>query len=225
MTIADVDPTDRYVALMRARPRPRGEQIRAFAHFVAHDHSWYKKLPMSGAGEPFFLYLDPHAHGALLDRDDGSQAWREIIRVPGEPAWFPRWGIGLQAGDVEPKIVGLSCYSRGMSTAEYRDRLGTWSYWNWGRPDQPRHEAIAQAAAQLTVRDDDGVAVPVPAEILEPGLVYLRATVYGDMGPMSGEYEALRERDDLPDVAVDAGDQRLELVSAMERVVALIYDS
>lgn len=215
---------DRYVALMLGRARPSSEQIRAYARFVAHDHSWYKKLPMRGEGEPFFLYLDPYAHGALLDREDGSRAWRKIVRVPREPAWFPRWGIDIQDGDIEPSIVGLNYHCRGMSTAEYRERLGWWSYWNWGRPDQPRAEAVAQAAAQVTVRDDDGDAVPVPVEVLGLGLVYLRATVCGDMGPMADEYEALQQSDGLPDVAADGDQQRTELVAAMERVVAWIYD-
>jgi hypothetical protein len=39
-------------------------QRRRFAAFVANDHSWYKKFPLHGLGEPFFVYLDPFVHKA-----------------------------------------------------------------------------------------------------------------------------------------------------------------
>lgn len=66
--------------------------------------------------------------------------------------------------------------------------------------------------------------MPVPDEALDLGLVYLRATVSGYMGPNADEYEQLRAVSGLPAAVDDQAIQRAELVSAMRRVVAWAYN-
>lgn len=108
-------------------PRPTSKQIRAFARHVAADHSWYKKLPMKGSGEPFFLYLHPAPHAIQVVNEDGSHAWRPIVRdESGERPWIPRWSIGLEPGDVPPRVAPLNYIASGMSTDDRRERLGYW---------------------------------------------------------------------------------------------------
>lgn len=215
---------DAYREAIAHVPRPTTEQIRAFACFVANDHSWYKKLPLQGAGEPFFLYLHPAPHAVQVSIEVGGTAWRPIVRDPGEPAWFTRWAIGLEPGDIPPRLAPLNYLARGLSTAAYRDRLGYWGYWNWGRADQPRVAAIEQAASRLRVSTETG-EVAIPEVCLELGLVYLRATVSGEMGPMSNEYEQLRADQRLLSAEDDCLVQVEEMAAAMNRVVSWAYDS
>lgn len=75
--------TDPYVQMIRRTPRPTRSQMRAFAGFVAHDHSWYQRLPLRGAGEPFFLYLDVNPHAARVKREGDTYAARDVIGGPG----------------------------------------------------------------------------------------------------------------------------------------------
>lgn len=213
-----------YHELIADVPRPTPEQSHAFACFVANDQSWYKKLPMIGWGEPFFVYLHPAPHAVQVEAHNGGWAWRPIVREAGEPTWFPRWAIGFEPGDIEPRLPPLNYIARGMSTAEYVARLGHWGYWNWGPSDQSRAEALDQARAGLRVANRSGVSVVVPEVALELGLVYLRATVGGEMGPMTDEYEQLRVDHGLPSVAEDCLAQIDEMVAAMTRVVAWAYD-
>ena len=213
-----------YRELMRRRPRPTDDQIWDFAEFVADDHSWYKKLPFDGKGEPFVLYLSPHIHEALIDTDDGGRAWRAIIRTGDETSMFTAWALDLQPGDVDPELGGaLVRYAEGMSTENRHAYLGHWSYWNFGRPDEPRDVSIRNAVDRLRVTDDDGVDLPLPAEVVDLGLVYLRATVSPNMGPSSDEYEALRVEKGLPSADDDRVAQLDEMVAAMRRVADWVY--
>ena len=85
----------------------------------------------------------------------------------------------LQAGDVKPATKSpIDWLAGGRTTAEWWDRYGPFSYWNYGPPDQPRAEALAAAAEQLRYGDDQVTAHSVPAEVLDIGLVYLRASIY-----------------------------------------------
>lgn len=216
-------PMDAYRETIRSLPRPTDEQIRAFAQFVAGDHSWYKKLPMRGQGEPFFLYIHPAPRSVWIETGDGSGAWRDILRVPNEQSVFPRWAIDYRAGDVEPRLAPLNHIAGRMSSAEYRESLGHWAYWNHGPPDQCRVSALDHAAAHLRVRTPLG-DLPVPEIALELGLVYLRATVSGYMGPMDEEYEHLRRTHDLPAVEDDCRTQIEDLCGATRRVAEWAFD-
>lgn len=110
-----------------------------------------------------------------------------------------------------------------MSTDEYRERLGHWGYWKWGLADQPRAAAVNYAAAELRVSTPTGAGT-IPDAVLELGLVYLRATVSGSMGPMSDEYEQLRDEHGHPSVEDDCRVQVDEMVAAMTSVVSWAYD-
>lgn len=218
--------TTSYRELVRRHPRPTDDQIRAFATFVGRDHSWYKHLPMDGMGEPFFFYLDPHVHALLIQTEGGGAAWRALLRdpPPSQP-WYPRWRIDLQPGDIEPRnLAPLNHSARGMATAEYRTRLGHWSYWNHGPRDQPRDAALLSAVQHLRVQGDDGRPVAVPHEALELGLVHLRATISG-LGPMEEQYERLREEWRLPSAEDDHAQQYEQILAALHRVAAWIYES
>jgi hypothetical protein len=74
------------------------------------------------------------------------------------------------------------------------------------------------------VAGDDVQPIPVPEELLDLGLVYLRATISGQLGPSADEYERLRETHGLPDPDEDQAAQLVQLEAAMRRVAAHIYD-
>lgn len=71
------------------------------------------------------------------------------------------------------------------------------------------------AAASLRTRDDHGDEFAIPADILDRGLAYLRATVSGRMGPMEEEYERLRGERSLPSASEDLATQINEMIAAM----------
>ena len=153
---------DGYLDLVRRHPRPSDDQIAAFARFVATDHSWYKHLPRTGRGEPFFFYLDPHVHELLLDVVDGSGVWRPIIRELGRFP-FPTFAVGYEAGDVaDDSIAPMDHVARRATTAEWRERYGIFNYWNHGPPDQPPAEAVEAADRGLRYADDNGLQRRVP---------------------------------------------------------------
>lgn len=213
-----------YDDLLAAIPRPTDDQISGFAANVAHAHSWYKKLSMLGEGEPFFLYLHPYPHAMTIERMDGSSVWRDVVREPIEGSIISNWRVDLQDGDVHPGRTGPLAYLFGnLTTAEHQERLGHWSYWNWGHAGQTRVEALEQAAAGLRVALPGGEQVAIPEVGLELGLVYLRATVYGDMGPRTSQYEKLRAEHGLPTVEEDQAAQFDEMRDAMRRVVTWAY--
>lgn len=217
--------TERYLAAIRATPRPSSEQMRAFAWFVAGAHSWYKRLPLMGVGEPFFLYFDVAPHAACIEREDGSNVYRDVIREVG-PRGFYECRIDLRPGDVDPGETGpLHYLFGGLGTPEYRERFGGWTYWNFGPPEQPRREALADAAGRLRVRDFDTKEMPVPPEILDLGLVYLRATISGELGPAEEEYRELQAEHELPDPLDDQAQQVEMMMSAMEEVTSRIFES
>lgn len=207
----------RYLEQIQRTPRPAAAQFEAFAHFVANDHSWYKHLPLEGAGEPFFLYLAPHPHEILVDTRAGSKAWRPVVSEPDARGinWFR---IELEDGDLDPGPTGpLHYVMSGTDTATYYKRYGRWAYWNHGPPDQPADEAIDAAERNLKVLDATGQPIPVPREALTRGLVCLRATISGSQGGGFRDAEGTTAQDQ------DRRAQLRAMVTAMERVVDWVY--
>jgi hypothetical protein len=144
----DVGTERGYRALVRRSPRPSERHMRSFARFVSEDHSWYKKLPFGGEGEPFFLYLSPHVHEAAIETVDGGRAWRAIVRDGKRESIFASYAIDLRDGDVPPDLpMPVDHYAENMTTVDRHRYFGRWNYWNFGRPDQPRANALASAAA------------------------------------------------------------------------------
>lgn len=216
---------DAYLVLIRqAVPRPTKEQCRAYALRVSGHHSWYKHLPLVEPGEPFLLFLHPHAHEVHVERVDSVGAWRSFVRAGLHRRGWPVFALDLQPGDVaDDMMISLaSRYAEGMTTEEFRSRYGCWAYWNHGRPGQPVEQVLADAAARLRVLDD-GQAVSVPPDVLAASLVYLRGTVSPTLGPSEEEYEALRTERSLPSHEEEREDQLRALEAAMERVVELVY--
>jgi hypothetical protein len=173
--------TVKYRELIQGRPAPTLDQMHRFAYYLSDAHSWYKHLPATGAGEPFFVFLDPQARRFPVQRAEGHWAFREVVEdlERARPrAWFRQLRVVLEPGDTPPQDRSdIARVTKGKTTAEALELYGHWSYWNFGPPDQPRHEALEAAAAGLRVHDDDGAELPVPRAALELGLVYLRATV------------------------------------------------
>ena len=213
-----------YLELVRRHPRPTDSQIASFATFVATDHSWYKHLPRTGRGEPFFFYLDPHVHEEFVDVVDGGGAWRPIVRELGDFP-FPTFAIAYEDGDVVPTATPpVSYIARRATTAEWRERYGILSYWNYGPPDQPPADAVESARRGLRYADDRCVERPVAPEGLERGLVYLRATIFP--GHLDGDDAHGRRRSDEPTEADhDRQRQFIEMIEAMSRVVSWAYDA
>jgi hypothetical protein len=221
--VVGIDP---YRQLVRDEiPRPTAEQCRAYALRVSGHHSWYKHLPLVEPGEPFLLFLHPHAHQVHVEREDSVGAWRPFVRGGVNRRGWPLFTLDLQPGDVaDDMVLSLaSRYAEGMTTVEFRSRYGCWSYWNHGRPGQPVEQVLAAAAAGLRVLDSVGQAVSVPPDVLAASLVYLRGTVSPALGPAEDEYEALRAERGLPSHEEEREDQLRALEAAMERVVELVY--
>jgi hypothetical protein len=213
-----------YRAITAPLPRSTMRQRRAFTTYLANDHSWYKKLPLHGPGEPFVIFLDPHVHMSWRDsgEGDGELAWRKVIAV--EDARHARGRDLRIEGRPEPE-PGLSQQAKGRTTDERVADLGHWTYWNYGDPGQPREEAVAAAARAVRVRRPDGVPVAVPSEVLRLGLVYLRATISGHLGPREEEYRRLQTELGLPDPEDDCRAQRTLILQAMEAVTAWVHEA
>jgi hypothetical protein len=219
------DETQVYLDLVRNSSRPTDDQIRSFAHFVSTDHSWYKHLPIGGRGEPFFFYLDPHVHEEFVEIAPGARAWRSIVREEAGAAQIPGFAIAYEDGDIPNEtLMGLNYLARRNTTAQWRNRFGLFSYWNHGPPDQPSDEAIESARHALRYGDDQGAARAIPLEVLERGLVYLRATVYPGRFT-SIEDEAERISNGLPSADADRETQVDEMIQSMRLVVDWVYDS
>jgi hypothetical protein len=211
----------------RTVPKPSEEQMRAFAHFVAQDHSWYKKLPLLPPGEPFFLYLAPNTHRCLVRREDGGpRVWRDLVRDErnNPDRWGRKFRVGTRDGDVTPDLLpNVDYHARGRTSDEYRQDMSCWSYWNFGPPGQPRPAALAASGRSLRAMGDNGDAVAVPRELLKEGLVYLRGTVSGYLGPQEEQYARLRAEHNLPSARADSRTQIEDMVAAMRRVTNLLY--
>lgn len=203
---------------------PTTEQSAAFAAYTSNHHSWYKHLPLTGPGEPFFFYLDPWVHTWPVKREDSGVRFRPIIRTETEHSLFPEWSVELQPGDVEPKNLQFLRVTAGnLSTAEYRERFGHWRYWNHGPPAQPRADAIAAILSSLAIDDEDGNVLRLPEEVADLGLVYLRGTVSGYLSFNEERYESLRTELGLPTVEDDCRTQLGEMQAAMERVTHALF--
>lgn len=207
-----------YRALVAPLARSSASRVGAFAEFISRDHSWYKKLPFEPPGHPFFVYLDPHVHQALVPSQDGaSTAFRDIVSAPHPIARDFR--IDTRTGDQPvPAGAALRYHARGHSTEEWRERHGYWTYSDPFLACEPG-DAAREAFGSITVRSDSRYLVPVPVEVLELGLVYLRATVSPDLGPALEEYEAAQKMLGLPDPANDRDRQLVELDEAMTKVL------
>jgi hypothetical protein len=217
---------DRYRDWVRTTmARPTEEQIRGFAAWLSTHHSWYKHLPLMGAGEPFIIYLAPHVHQIRVERDDGPGAWRNIVDDP-DSTWFgDRLRIDLRDGDREPDLMGsVTQAAGGLSTEQVWTRLSRLSYWNFGRPGQPAADVVGAARARLRVDDDDGHPVAISEPVLWRGLVYLRGTVAPMLGPVEDEYDALQREHDLPSHQEDRTAQLATISAAAADVVAWVYD-
>ena len=222
---------DPYLELVRRGvPRPTKEQCRAYALRVSGHHSWYKHLPLVEPGEPFLLFLHPHAHEVHVKREGPVGAWRPFVRDGVNRRGWPVFTLDLQPGDVADDMMRslASRYAEGMTTEEFRNRYGCWSYWNHGRPGQQVEQVeqvLADAAARLRVLDSGGLAISVPPDVLVASRVYLRGTVSPALGPSEEEYEALRAERRLPNHEEEREDQLRALEAAMERVVELVHGS
>lgn len=217
---------DPYLELVRHTvPRPTTEQCTAYAQRVSGHHSWYKHLPLVEPGEPFLLYLHPHAHEVHVDREDSAGAWRPFVRGDVNSRGWPVFTLDLQPGDLaDEMLLSLaSRYAEGLTTEEFRSRYGCRSYWNHGRPGQPVEQVLEEAAVRLRVLHNDGQAVPVAPDVLVASLVYLRGTVSPVLGPSEEEYETLRAERGLPSHQEEREDQLRALEAAMERVLELVY--
>lgn len=208
----------------RSVPRPTETQMRGFALFLSDDHSWYKKLPLHGPGEPFFCYINPHMHQIYVNSAEGLGGWRDFVHNEATTWLGDRLRVDLQRADVDPELrQSVTQIAGGRTTADAWSARSRFSYWNFGSPGQPRAEAVSQAEAQLRVLDDDGNPVGIPRTGLSAGLVYLRGTVSPRLGPEEETYESLRALYDLPAHRDDRLAQIGRIVSALEAFTDWVY--
>lgn len=78
-----------YVQLVSKLPRPSAQQIESFVEYVAEAHSWYKHLPPTPPGVPFFFFTDPNAGSDLLLEPSGIAKYRE--RTESTPHLHYNW--------------------------------------------------------------------------------------------------------------------------------------
>ena len=138
---------------------------------------------------------------------------------------IPGFEIAYEDGDQpNESIAPMNYLARRNTTAQWRDQFAMFSYWNHGPPDQPSAEAIEAAQRRLRYGDDHGTERAVPLEVLERGLVYLRATVYpGHFDNVDESAEQLANG--LPSAEADRETQVADMIHSMHRVVAWVYDS
>jgi hypothetical protein len=216
MNVEGLDLGARYRRLVRPVATGASEEQRwAFAESLSDDHSWYKKLPLISLGEPFFVFLDPHVRQKFVQHEFGGM-WHKVIATE-SPASFGGRMLQLDMPDALP-LPGSAL--RGGTTVDFVRQFGHWRYWNYGPADQPRYEAVAQAARSIVIQDETGTPVPVPESVLREGLVYLRGTISPLLGPREDTYEDLRRQHGLPTHFEDRCAQLEEIVEAMARVLA-----
>ena len=145
---------DAYLALVRELPLPTVEQRRNFVEYVATAHSWYKHLPASLPGAPFYFFVDRAAGCDWLALRDGSNAIAE------------RTGQGFHYSSIP--------------TAEYRTRFGFLSYscesgtavFLSGEPlTLPRDKVVA-------IPGEDARPCYLPQAILDAGRAELTAVIH-----------------------------------------------
>ena len=85
---------------------------------------WCKHLPLVETGEPFLLYLHPHAHEVHVDREGSAGAWRPFVRGGVNCRGCPVFTLGLQPGDLaDAMLLSLAPrYTEGLTTTEFRSR-------------------------------------------------------------------------------------------------------
>lgn len=115
-----IDDTSRYLELVREKPPPTRRQLRAFARFLAGDHSWYKKLPLRGSGEPFFVFLDPTVHTARIKRTDGTFAARDVVEELKEDGPLPTTNIELTSSQGTSSPGSLDSFTTSSATSAAR---------------------------------------------------------------------------------------------------------
>jgi hypothetical protein len=144
-----------YAEFIRNIPLPTDQQRENFAGFVASAHSWYKHLPLSLPGVPFYFFIDKHAGCDCVLREDGK-----IATAKREKCGF---------------------HYSAIPTDEYRTRFGHLSFscragmmvvlMNEGPLTVPRDKMIK-------ISGDDGRMHGLPMEIIEAGVVYLNAAIH-----------------------------------------------
>lgn len=90
-----------YTEIARNLPRPSPEQVNDFVEYVAEAHSWYKHLPPTPPGIPFYFFVDPNV---------GC----DLVVEMGKATYFERERRGFHYAD--------------LPTTEYRRRFGHLQY-------------------------------------------------------------------------------------------------
>ncbi len=148
-----------YLSEVKNIPKPSEQQISNFTHYVAEAHSWYKHLPKSPPGVPFYFFIDPNA---------GCQ-----IRLP----WFGR----PEAVVCEQRSEKMFTHYSWLPTSEYRKQHGHLCYYttrgtrmiNVGWSGTEHTEGY-----DLKILNSKREWIPVPKKIIEAGGVNLTANVY-----------------------------------------------
>lgn len=72
-----------YCDLLRSLPCPTNIQIEAFIHHVVGQHQWFRMLPLTPPGVPFYFYINNGA--GIDDLEDGTEHYRYDIHTLGAP--------------------------------------------------------------------------------------------------------------------------------------------
>jgi len=70
-----------YVRALKKYQLPTEQNIDEFINYVSHAHSWYKHLPITDPGQPFFFYVHPTFH---MKFDATTQEWKPFVK---EDCW------------------------------------------------------------------------------------------------------------------------------------------
>jgi hypothetical protein len=144
-----------YAEFIRNIPLPTDQQRENFAGFVASAHSWYKHLPLSLPGVPFYFFIDKHAGCDCVLREDGK-----IATAKREKCGF---------------------HYSAIPTDEYRTRFGHLSFsCRAGMMVVPMNEGplTVPRDKMIKIPGDDGRMHGLPMEIIEAGVVYLNAAIH-----------------------------------------------
>lgn len=163
----------KYLSEIKNVPKPTEQQISNFINYVASVHSWYKHLPKTLPGVPFYFFIDPNA---------GCH-----IHVP----WIGR----PKAVVYEVRPEKMISHNNWMPTNEYRRQCGYLQYYTQAATKiaNAKWTGVERTEnLQLNILGTQREWISLPKKILEAGCVNLTASVYPGEEGQAAQLQEMR---------------------------------
>lgn len=142
-----------YVDLVSDVALPTQLQKENFVEYVSHAHSWYRNLPLTPPGAPFYFFMDKYA---------------------GFDRWLSSDGTAILKERTE-RGIHRSLYP----TAKYRDLFGNLAFTRWpGTKMALMSKGPTPVSHDLAVVGKDAWLYCCPSEVLDAGLTQLTAVIH-----------------------------------------------